>query len=171
MAPRIQQDVRESVPHLARRTKCVEVIAVREHATAHGEDSVHGPRESCGERFHSAGEIVRAGRLDERVQVVVLDRILNESEAPALARLGEAALELAHQSNGSQRRQSTPHLQGDVAGMTPRERRARTVIRARARAALAARTCSHSAPARCLTEIEFQLSSAACHRAHCDMLL
>jgi hypothetical protein len=42
MATCIQQDVRERVPHLTRRAKDVEVIAVREDGTPKREDAVHG---------------------------------------------------------------------------------------------------------------------------------
>jgi hypothetical protein len=61
------------------------------------------------------------------------------------------------------------HLQGDVAGMAPGDRGARTVRVPRTRAALAARTRASSAPARRVTKTEVELPSASCHDLHCDM--
>jgi hypothetical protein len=52
--------------------------------------------------------------------VIVLNGVVDQAKAPALARQREAALELADQSHHSQRRQPSPHLQGDVAGKARR---------------------------------------------------
>jgi hypothetical protein len=55
--------------------------------------------------------------------------------------------------------------------MTIRERCARTVIMARARAARAARTRASSTPARAFAKIEIELPNASPHGLHCDMQL
>jgi hypothetical protein len=149
----------------------VEVIAVREHATAQAEHAIHGSCEARGERLHAAREIAAARSLDDEMHVIVLDRVVREAEATALARSHQVAFQLTYQSHCSQRRQSTPHLRGDMAGMTPRQRRARTVIVARARAAPAARTRASSAPPRSLSQIEIELPTPLSHRRQCDSTL
>ena len=101
--------------------------------------------------------------------MIVLDRIVNESEAPAIARRSEAALELAHELQAAKGRDAAPNLQRDVTGMAPHEFRSRTVTMARARAALAARTRASSTPARALAQIERELSHSTSHDPHLDM--
>ena len=147
----------------------MKVVTVREDRPTPAEYAVHGSREPRTDGLHPRCKIMLARRLDDRMHVIVLDRVVNQSEAPALARRGEAALELLYQAGGAQRGQPAPHLQGDVTGMTPRKRRARTVIMARARAALAARTRASSTPARAFAQIEFELSGASRHDPDCDM--
>src|SRR5215831_16519643 len=166
---RVEQHVGERVPHLARRAQHVEMEAVREHRSAPAEDPVHGSRDARTDGLHSAGEIACARRLDDQMHVIVLDRVMDEPEAPAVARRSEAALELAYEPHGTERRQSAPHLQRDVTGKARRELRSRAARMARARAALAARTRASSSPARYLSEIEVELSNASRHRMHCDM--
>ena len=143
--------------------------AVGKHAAAKAKDTVDGSREPRADGFHSGCEISLARCLDDRMHVIVLDRVLDEPEAPPLARRSEAALELAHEADRAERRQPAPDLQGDMAGMTSRERRARTVIMLRARAALAARTRASSTPARGFAEIELELSNASHHDLQGDM--
>ena len=171
MPSRVQEHVGQRVPHLARRAEDVQVVTIRENWTAAPEDSIHGACDARGDGFHAAREVLLAGRLDECVNVVVLDRVVNQSEAPALARRSEAALELANQPGRAKRGQVALHLQRDVAGMTPRERCARTMRISRIRAALAARARAPSSPARCRAQIEVELPSASRHRMHCDMYL
>ena len=45
VAARVEEAVRQRVPHLARRAQDVQVVAVGEHAPAETEDPVHGSRE------------------------------------------------------------------------------------------------------------------------------
>jgi hypothetical protein len=168
MPARIEKAVRKRVPHLSRRTQDVQVVAISEHGASSAEDSIDCSREPRADGFHAACEIARAGRLDDRVQVVVLHRVLNEAEAPTLARRSEAALELTHQAKGPQRRQPAPNLQCDVAGMTTRERRPPMRI-ARIRTGLAAGARASSTPVGCIAKIEIELSNATCHDPHCDM--
>ena len=75
--------------------------AVGEHRSASSKHTVHGSRHARSDRFHSAGEIVLAHGLDDEVHVVVLNRVVRESEAPAVARRSEAALKLSHERDGS----------------------------------------------------------------------
>jgi hypothetical protein len=58
-----------------------------------------------------------------------------------------------------------------MARVTSRERRARTVIMARASATLAARTRAPASPARRISKIEIELTNSSRHHSHCDMLV
>jgi hypothetical protein len=135
----------------------VKVIAIREHGAASTEHAIHCSRHARADRFHSAREVSRARRFHERMQVIVLDRVLHESETPAVARRSEGALQFTNQPYATQRRQPAPNLQGDMTGMTPRKNTSRPVRMLRARAALAARTRASSTPARCFSEIEIEI--------------
>ena len=169
MAPRVQQDVRQRVAHLARRAQNVKMEAIREHRTAPREDAIHGSRETGGDRFHPASEIARARRFDERVQMIVLNRVVNEPKSPALACLCEAAFELANEPPRAKRGEAPSNLQRHVTGKTRRERSAHAVRMARARAALAASARASSTPARGSAQIEIELPRAPRHARHSDM--
>ena len=65
MTPRIEQNVRDGVPYLARRAQDVEVEAIREHGTTASEDAVCDLREPGPERFHPGREVARARRFDD----------------------------------------------------------------------------------------------------------
>jgi hypothetical protein len=166
---RIQEHVRERVPHFARRAEDVKVIAVREDGAAAAEDAVHGSCEARTDRFHARSEIPLTRRLDNRVQVIVLDRILDEAKAPAVARSPEAAFQLSHEFHRAQRRQPPVHLQSDMTREPRRERAAEPVRMPRARAALAARTRTSSSPAHLLAQIERELSNLLRHREQGDI--
>ena len=127
MAARIEQHVCESVTHLSRCPQNVEVIAVREHPPAPTKNPIHGPRYARTDRFHSRGEIPLARRLDDRVHVVVLDRVVNQAEAPAFTRRSEAAFQRTYDLHAEQRRKPAPHLQRDVTRKTRCELRTRPV--------------------------------------------
>ena len=169
MAARIEEAVGQRVPHFPWRAQHVQVVTVGEHAAAATEGSIHGSRKARANRFHARCEIARAPRLYDRVQMIVLNRIVNEPEAPALARRCEAALELTDELRAAQRRNAAPHLQRDVARMRSREITARPVCMSGVRAALAARTHASSTPARAFAKIEHQLLNPPCHGLHCDM--
>ena len=94
---RVQQHVGQRVPHFARCAQDVQVVAIGEHGPVKAEDTVHGPGKSRTERLHSAREIARARGLDHGVHVIVLDRVVNQPEVPALARSRQAAFQLSHE--------------------------------------------------------------------------
>jgi len=91
MATRIQEDIGQRVPHLARSAQDMQVVAVREHGSAPPEDPVHGSCEPCADGLHAGSEIARAHGFDECVDVIVLNGIVHQAEAPAVARRSEAA--------------------------------------------------------------------------------
>jgi hypothetical protein len=65
-------------------------------------DPIHRAREPHGHALHSARERPRSRRLHQEMNVIVLDRILNDPEVAALRASTEAALERADKPNDSQ---------------------------------------------------------------------
>jgi len=96
MPPGIRQDIGECVPHLAGRPQHVQVIALAQHRPASPERPVHGPRKARRHRLHSAPQGFPSLRLDDRVQVVALERELDQPKRTALRAGGEARHHLAH---------------------------------------------------------------------------
>jgi hypothetical protein len=164
----IQEDVRDRVTHLAWRAKDVAVVAVREHGSAPSEDPVHGSRKARTEGLHSRRQMLVVGCLDDHVNVVRLDRVVHEPEAPTVTCLAEAALEFPDQTHRPQRRQPGSNLQSDMAGEARRQRRTHPVRITRVQSALAASARAPSSPARCLTEIQIELTTPPCHRGQGD---
>ena len=89
---------------------------------------------------------------------------MDETEATALARCRKAALELANEPNRSQRRQTVPHLERDMARKARGELSSCTMRISRIRAALAARASPSSSPARGLAKTKSELTIATSHR-------
>jgi hypothetical protein len=86
----IQQNVRESVPDLARRPQRAQVVAAEQHRPLPPEHAIHGSREPRCHRLHSARECFLAVGLDHHVQVVALDRVMAHAELAAFARRTQA---------------------------------------------------------------------------------
>ena len=86
MASGIHQHVRECVAYLAWRAEHVKVIPVGEHRSRTPEDPIGGSGQTRGKGFHSAGEIALTRGLHDRMNVVVLDRVLDQAEPTAIAR-------------------------------------------------------------------------------------
>ena len=101
VAPSVQQHVAQRVPHLGRRPEHVEVVAVAEHRPAPLQRPVHGAREARGDRLHPSPERLRPVRLHEQMDVIVLDRVVDEPERPPVARLPERALPSKASRSGS----------------------------------------------------------------------
>ena len=163
MTARIEKHVSQRMPHLARRAEDVEVKTICQHAARSPEHAIHRPGQARGNGFHPASKLSLACCLDQQVNVIALNRIVNQPEAPAVARRSEAAFLLANELHASQRRQPAPHLQRDVTRKARRERTPRAMRMSRARAALAARTRASSTPARALAKSELQLPNPTSH--------
>jgi hypothetical protein len=65
--------------------------------------------------------------LHVQVNVIPLDRVVDDSEPATLARDAERALECGHEAGGAKRRDVTPNLQRDVTGMLRRQGHATTM--------------------------------------------
>ena len=92
--PSVAEDIGKRPTDFARCSQDVEVVTVGQHPAVRREDPLHRSRDARAERLHSASQVVPARRLDDRVHVIQLDRVVRDAEAPALARSAKARLEL-----------------------------------------------------------------------------
>jgi len=120
---RVEKDVRNRVPNLARRPQHVDVAAICEHAAGAVKHPVHAARQARGHRLEPASQIPRTSCLDDHVYVVALDRVVNEPERPALASLPPASLQLGDEPGRTQRRNVLSHLERDMTRKTRCQRR------------------------------------------------
>jgi hypothetical protein len=97
MTSRIQQAVGDRVADLSRRLQNTNVAPIGEHSTGAVEHAIHGPRKARGNRLEPARQVACAARFDDHVHVVALDRVMNQTEATAVARLPPASLQLGYQ--------------------------------------------------------------------------
>jgi hypothetical protein len=100
--------------------------------------------------------------------VVALNRVVDESEAPTLAGLPEAPLQLADQSDAAQGRDVGPDLESDVTRKSRGERRAPLTGVARVRTPLASRALPRTTPARAGAQIETKLVESLGHQGACS---
>src|SRR5262245_13454996 len=99
---RVQQDVRERAPYLARTAETPVVVAAVEHGPAPTARAIHRSRQPRCDALHPARERVFAMRLDDQMRVVSLERVVRDAEAALLARLRERAAPLAHEPGVAQ---------------------------------------------------------------------
>ena len=137
MPPRVVQHIPDRIPYLPHRAQHVQVVAVAQHRSPASESAVHRLREARGQRLHPAPERRGPVGLDDRVEVVVLERELEEPECAARGARAEALDHGPHDAGVPQRGQPRQGLQGDVAGEASGELRSRCVADPRARAGLA----------------------------------
>src|SRR6185436_1744753 len=83
---RVLEDVDESVAHRARSRELESVVALREDAAGTLPQSVQPAREPRRESVHRARERALVARLDERMDVVLLERVLDDAEVLAPSR-------------------------------------------------------------------------------------
>src|SRR6185436_5889376 len=90
-------------------------VALGEHrAAAAVPQRVERLRETNAEGLQAARQLPPVLHLDHQVQVVLLDRVVEQREAGALLAEAEGALESAQSAGSSQARQSPRYPQHDV---------------------------------------------------------
>jgi hypothetical protein len=115
MSSRIEQNVRDDVSHLARRPQQPDVHAIGKHAASSRESPIYCSRKSREDRLEATREIECTCRLDDQMRVIVLDRVVGEPEAGALAGLTPASFELGNEPPVPQAWNVTVHFQCHVA--------------------------------------------------------
>ena len=91
------------------------MVAIAQHGPAAPEHPVHRARDPRRDRLHAAAEGLPVRGLDQEVQVIALDRELDDPEVALVAGLAERRLEGAHEAAVSERAQALAQLQRDVA--------------------------------------------------------
>jgi hypothetical protein len=83
-APRVSAEVREhvheSVPHLARRTQCAPVPAIRPKSSRPREQLIHVASDADRNAAHAGGKLARVRGFDDEMHVIPLHRKLNDPE-------------------------------------------------------------------------------------------
>jgi hypothetical protein len=156
----VEQDVGDRVSDLAGSSQHVDVAAVGEHAADAPEDAVHRSRETGSYRLEATREILRAGRFDDGVDVIALNRVVGQPEPVTLAHLAPAPLELGHESPRSQSGNVALDLERDVTRMPRRQRHSPTVRVAPLRPGLAARAGTRASPTFRRREVETELAGS-----------
>ena len=90
------------------------VVAVGEHRSAPAHHAVQGARHANLQALHGARERELVGRLDDEVDVVPLDREVNEAEAEPGAAAFESAPQLPKAAMRAKVPHFLPHARGDV---------------------------------------------------------
>jgi len=104
MLSRVEEHVGERGPNLPGRAEAAVVIPPVEHRSPPPEDPVHRSREARGDALHAACESRRVRRFDQEVDVIVLDRVVNDAEVGSFRTSAKGALQFPHQSHASQGR-------------------------------------------------------------------
>jgi hypothetical protein len=146
--PGVHEDVRERPAHLEWRAQQVQVVAVAKHRAPPPGDSLQRPGDPRGQRHHAASERAPVRGFDEGVEVISLERVLEEAEVAALGPAAEGALESAGQAALAQRGQARAELQRHVAGQVSRDVRPGAVAHPRIRSGLPPSAGSRAAAAR-----------------------
>ena len=144
--PGVQQHVREPTPHLSRRAKDTQVVAIREHTPGTPERSVHPARKAGGKRLHPAPERLAPVRFDDEVRMIALDRVVDDAKRASLATLRERTLDRSHRTLRPETGEILPDLQRHMAGESPRELLAREMSDRRIRTRLAPGAWTPPAP-------------------------
>ena len=97
MLAAVQQHVLQRVSNPSGTPQKPYVIATGEHTPPSPKDPIHRPRDSRGDRVHSPAQRIVVVGFDDQVEVVSQDRVMDESEAPALASNGEARAHLLNE--------------------------------------------------------------------------
>ena len=161
MPARVEQNVGESVSHLARSPQGAHVIAIREHRTRATKHAIDGSGEPRSDRLHPAPEGALVVCLHDQMSVIPLERIVDEPEPLAITRGGERTFDLANHPYRAKRGNVVPHPKRDVAWKPIADQPARPVPDARIRTGLPARSGPSPAVAQSI-EIELFRVSHRC---------
>jgi len=114
----VLEDVADGVGGFARRLQQVRVVAVREDGAAAAHHAVERACHADLQPLHGAAQGRGIGRLHDHVQVVSLDREVDEAETEARAAAGEGAPQGAETAVGAEIPDLGSQPRGDVQGAT-----------------------------------------------------
>ena len=154
----VQQDVGNRSADFEGRLQHSHVVSIGQDRAAAPEDPMHGTRQARSDRLHASAQGSGVVSLDDQVRVIALQRVVDEPEVAPVAGDRERTLDFADELRGSERRDTRPHLQGDMT----REARSDTgcptsVPNAGSRSRFATGSWPPTAPARSLAKREFEL--------------
>lgn len=126
----VLEDVDESVADLARRSKVVTVVAIREDATTTSEDDVELAREPAGEAADAASESLTMRRFDDEMDVIALDGVVDDAK-PVFGSAPQRIPERGIDALRSKARRVPNDSHGDVNGIATRKPRSLQVSQSR----------------------------------------
>src|SRR5262249_53193174 len=78
----VHQDINDRMPDRPRRSECALVVAIAPDGAAATERAIDGPREPDRESAHPRREKRAVICFDDEVNVIVLDRVMDDPEPP-----------------------------------------------------------------------------------------
>jgi len=166
MLSRVENHVRKRRSHLPGRAERAVVIAAVEHRSAAIEDPIHGPSEASGQALHSIRQGCDALRFDEQVDVIVLERVVDDAKICSFRDRAERVLHLANQARRSQRGHVPANANRHQAGEALRKLRTAAMPYSRSRRSLSPGTLPRSTPARGHFQVQLELRSTR-HTLYC----
>ncbi len=161
---RVVQRVGGRVAHFSRRPQRARVVAIGEHTTAAPDLAVESARDAHAEPLHAARQGSFVARLDDRVEVIRLQRDVDHAHAEAvLADLECAPRDLAH-SSAPETGQAALELGRDEHGgvrVDPRARRVRDERDGAFRLASRSRACATARRERELMQLRTPVAFAS----------
>jgi hypothetical protein len=102
MLTSVEERIRQRGSYLPGRAERSVVVAAVEHRSPPTEDPIHRPRQARIQALHPIRHGCGALRFDQQVDMIVLERVLNDPEICALRDRAERALHFANQAHRSQ---------------------------------------------------------------------
>ncbi len=159
----VQQHIRKSIADLSRAAEQAEVVALREHGAAAVEDTVDSSRKARADRLQTTAERNAISGFDDQVDVVALEREVDDPELPALTRGREGLPDLAYQYAAPQGRKARVQAPGDEAGEATRERFPTAVTNGRPGAGRAAGAGTQPSPTCRKPQVHGELTASPLH--------
>ena len=154
---RVQQDVRKRRPHFPGRSECPMMVSARRAPLRDDRRTDSRPARARGQALRPASHGAGALRFDQQVDVIVLNRILDHTEIPALRHSGDRSLELLNEAQRPQGRDIPADAKRHQAGIALWELRAAAMPDARSRRGLSPSAFSLSTPAGRHLQAELEL--------------
>jgi hypothetical protein len=124
---RVLEHVSQREPHFLGSAQDVSVESIAEHAPAASPDAIQASRDPDAQALHPERQRIAILGFHDQVDVIALDRVVDQPDLRILLRGCEHPLELLASRVVAQARKSRAQPQGDVHRMTRRERRSRAV--------------------------------------------
>jgi len=170
MLTRVQQDVRKRRSYLPGRAERAVVITAVEYRSPPIEDPIHRASQARGQALHPIRQRCDALRFDEQVDVIVLERVVNDAEVCALRDRAERALHLANQAHRSQRWHVLANTNRHQTRMAFRKLRTPAMPYPRSRRSFSSGTLPRSTPMHRQFQIQLELGSTR-HTLDCGYVL
>jgi len=166
----VEEDVGKGRSHLPGRTQRAVVIAAVENRSPPIEDAIHGPGEARGQALHTIPQGHGAFRFNEQVDVIVLQRVVDDPEVSTFRDRAKRVLYLANQAHCSQRRHVAANADRHQPRVAFRKFRTPAMPYSRPHRSLSPGTLPRSTPAHGHLQVQLELRSTR-HTLDCGHVL